>query len=134
MHSLKNDIVLNCVDEAHVFSVKVVGVTTGQLVNWKEDKNTGLLTVRSQDLLYINEINENTHNLIRVKIGVKLSDDDSKDISIGFSTVVVEGSPVMISISRNGAVYPIRIHKNEIGCVSLTPQRLIGYLCFLCLG
>ena len=74
MHSLKNDIVLNCVDEAHVFSVKVVGVTTGQLVNWKEDKNTGLLTVRSQDLLYINEINENTHNLIRVKIGVKLSD------------------------------------------------------------
>ena len=92
MHSLKNDIVLNCVDEAHVFSVKVVGVTTGQLVNWKEDKNTGLLTVGSQDLLFISEIDDNKHDLIRVKIGVRHSDDDEKDISIGFSIVVVEGS------------------------------------------
>ena len=132
--SLENMFSIKDIKIGNVLSVKVVGVIIGQLKNWREDQKTGLLTVGSEDLFYLNAIDVNEHELIRVKIGVKISDDDEKNISSGFSIIVVDESPIMISISRNGAVYPIRMQVNGVGFVSLTPQRMICYLCFLCLG
>ena len=41
---------------------------------------------------------------------------------------------VLITVSKNGAVCPIRMEENDFACLSLTPGKLIGYICFLCLS
>ena len=117
-----------------MFSLKVFGVVTGDLTKWTDFDDGQLITVGSQDLFYVKEINSLEGSvmtaLLKAKIGIRTSSSELKDILAGFTKLISRNNNwVIISLSRNGALHSLSPEENSDMNTKIVTKKLEGYMC-----
>ena len=114
--------------------VEIAGSLENRLQDWREDPKTGLVTVGSGELFHLQRVGVNGHRLTKAKLGMNSSSDERKGIPSSQAILKSNGDHVMVTLSQNGAVFPLRLEEIDFGCFSLTSKKLLGYVCLLCLS
>ena len=117
-----------------MFSLKVFGVVTGDLTKWTDFDDGQLITVGSQDLFYVKEINSLEGSvmtaLLKAKIGIRTSSSELKDILAGFTKLISRNNNwVIISLSRNGALHSLSPEENSDMNTKIVTKKLEDYMC-----
>ena len=93
-----------------------------------------MVTVGSGELFHLQRVGGNGHHLTKAKLGMNSSSDERKGIPSSQAILKSNGDHVMVTLSQNGAVFPLRLEEIDFGCFSLTSKKLLGYVCLLCLS
>ena len=86
----------------------------------------------TSDLFFIKNTSD-TFVLVRSKIGVRASDSESKDLIYGSGIIKSTDRSLLITFSRNGALYRVKTYNHDTQCADLMPEKLMGYICGHCL-
>ena len=72
--------------------------------------------------------------LVRSKIIVRSGPKEDKDVIYGYSLLASDDVCVLVSFSRNGAIYKVIKRNSDSGGVELIPDKSMGYICGHCLA
>ena len=89
-------------------------------------------SVGLSDLFFLKKTEDNETILVKSKIGMRMI-NEIKDLLLGYGMLDLGNKKSLVTLSKNGAFYTVRVEGTKTTDVSLVSGKLLGYSCVHCL-